>query len=207
MCCPRPLARSTPSAVLMRIRSRSTSAKPPKTSSIRRPVLVSAHASASERNCARNDQLSAILLQASSPARRDGGPPRKAWDLRHQAQAGLLPRCHRDHRILRSGPSPCRFRRRSRAGRSTRRSCRGFLSVRLEHQPLAGAPAAGIHHRMEPLGEFVLVVMRVEVEVAPRPAHGAEEFAQVFGVRVALDHRRDHARSPADQNRHAAGAP
>ena len=54
MCCPRRFARLRPSAVRVRIRSRSTSAKPPSTASISRPVLVpvSAHGSASERNCA-----------------------------------------------------------------------------------------------------------------------------------------------------------
>jgi hypothetical protein len=48
------LARLLPSAVRVRIRSRSTSAKPPSTASIKRPVLVpvSAHGSASDRNCA-----------------------------------------------------------------------------------------------------------------------------------------------------------
>ena len=54
MGCPRSLARLRPSAVRVRIRSRSTSAKPPSTASINRPVLVpvSAHGSASDRNCA-----------------------------------------------------------------------------------------------------------------------------------------------------------
>ena len=54
MCFPRALARLRPSAVRVRIRSRSTSAKPPSTASIKRPVLVavSAHGSAKDRNCA-----------------------------------------------------------------------------------------------------------------------------------------------------------
>jgi hypothetical protein len=48
------LARLLPSAVRVRIRSRSTSAKPPSTAGIKRPVLVpvSAHGSAEDRNCA-----------------------------------------------------------------------------------------------------------------------------------------------------------
>jgi len=48
------LARLRPSAVRVRIESRSTSARPPRTASIKRPVLVpvSAHGSARERNCA-----------------------------------------------------------------------------------------------------------------------------------------------------------
>src|SRR5690242_9197099 len=54
MCFPWALARFLPSAVRVRIRSRSTSASPPKTASIKRPVLVavSAHGSAKDRNCA-----------------------------------------------------------------------------------------------------------------------------------------------------------
>jgi hypothetical protein len=54
MRCPRRCARLPPSAVRVRIRSRSTSAEPPSTANISRPVLVpvSVHGSASERNCA-----------------------------------------------------------------------------------------------------------------------------------------------------------
>jgi hypothetical protein len=53
MCWPRAFARLLPSAVRVRIRSRSTSASPPSTAIIKRPVLVavSAHGSASDRNC------------------------------------------------------------------------------------------------------------------------------------------------------------
>jgi hypothetical protein len=72
----------------------------------------------------------------------------------------------------------------------------GFLGVGLEDEALAGAPAAGVHQRVEALGEFVLVVMRLavgaQVEVALRAVQGAEEFAQILGVGVAVDHRRDH---------------
>jgi hypothetical protein len=52
MCCPRAFARLRPPAVRVRIRSRSTSASPPRTAIISRPVLVavSAHGSASELN-------------------------------------------------------------------------------------------------------------------------------------------------------------
>ena len=50
----------------------------------------------------------------------------------------------------------------------------GFLRVGLEDEAFAGAPAAGVHQRVEALGEFVLVVMRVavgaQVEVALRAA-------------------------------------
>ena len=54
MCVPWALARLLPSAVRVRIRSRSTSASPPSTASIKRPVLLvlSAHGSAKNRNCA-----------------------------------------------------------------------------------------------------------------------------------------------------------
>jgi hypothetical protein len=48
----------------------------------------------------------------------------------------------------------------------------GFLHVGLEDEALAQDPAAGVHRRMEALGEFVLAVMRVavgvQVEVALR---------------------------------------
>ena len=52
ICFPSALARLLPSAVRVRIRSRSTSASPPSTLSIKRPVLVpvSAHGSANDRN-------------------------------------------------------------------------------------------------------------------------------------------------------------
>jgi len=61
MCCPRAFARLRPSAVRVRIKSRSTPANPPSTAIISRPVLVvdSAHGSANERNCA---PASAICL-------------------------------------------------------------------------------------------------------------------------------------------------
>ena len=54
MAFPWALARLLPSAVRVRIRSRSTSARPPSTASIKRPVLLllSAHGSAKDRNCA-----------------------------------------------------------------------------------------------------------------------------------------------------------
>jgi hypothetical protein len=54
MCLPWALARLRPSAVRVRIRSRSTSARPPRTASINRPVLLvlPAHGSAKDRNCA-----------------------------------------------------------------------------------------------------------------------------------------------------------
>jgi hypothetical protein len=53
MCCPRVLARFRPSAVRVRIRSRSPSARPHRTAIINRPVLVSVSArnSARDQNC------------------------------------------------------------------------------------------------------------------------------------------------------------
>jgi len=52
MCFPWALARLLPSAVRVRIRSRSTSGRPPRTASIKRPVLVPVSAHGSARNCA-----------------------------------------------------------------------------------------------------------------------------------------------------------
>ena len=50
--------------------------------------------------------------------------------------------------------------------------------------------------RVEAIGEFVLVVVRVElgpqIDVALRLAQRAEEFAQVFRVGIAVDHGGDH---------------
>ena len=67
------VARLRPSAVRVRIRSRSTSATPPNTASIKRPVLVpvSAHGSASDRNCA---YPSAIRLTRCCSPRRARSP-------------------------------------------------------------------------------------------------------------------------------------
>src|SRR5262247_2232561 len=71
-----------------------------------------------------------------------------------------------------------------------------FLGIGLEHQPLAGSPAPGIHLVVEAVGEFLLVIMSIElgpqVDVALRLAQGAEELAQVFGIGIAVDHGADH---------------
>ncbi len=68
--------------------------------------------------------------------------------------------------------------------------------VGLEHQPLAGTPAARVHAIVEPLRKLVLVVVRVKlrphVDVALRAAQRVEKLAQVFRVRRAGDHRGDH---------------
>ena len=102
----------------------------------------------------------------------------------------------RNHRILVAAAAHLAFGEDAVAGDPVDGLGVGFFGVGLEDQALAGAPAAGVHLRVEALGEFVLVVMRVavgaQVEVALRAAQGAEEFAQVFRVRVAADHRRDH---------------
>jgi hypothetical protein len=69
--CPRFCARLRPSAVRIRIRSRSTSARPPKTAIIKRPVLVpvSAHGSASERNCASASTICSTIANRSKVLR------------------------------------------------------------------------------------------------------------------------------------------
>jgi len=84
MCFPWALARLLPSAVRVRIRSRSTSASPPSTASIKRPVLVqvSAHGSAKERNCALASTMRLTMAnrskvlrgQSASPSPRRRGP-------------------------------------------------------------------------------------------------------------------------------------
>ena len=72
MCFPRALARLLPSAVRVRIRSRSTSAKPPSTASISRPVLVpvSAHGSAKDRGKAMGRPPSLTPAQQKEATRR-----------------------------------------------------------------------------------------------------------------------------------------
>jgi hypothetical protein len=60
-----------PSAVRVRIRSRSTSARPPSTASIKRPVLLvlSAHGSAEDRNCALASTLRLTMANRSKVLR------------------------------------------------------------------------------------------------------------------------------------------
>jgi len=83
ICCPRALARLLPSAVRVRIRSRSTSAKPPNTASIKRPVLVSAHSSATDRNCALASTMRLTMPNRSKVlrARRSPSPRRRGRRL------------------------------------------------------------------------------------------------------------------------------
>ena len=71
MCWPRFCARLRSSAVRVRIRSRSTSARPPRTAIISRPVLVpvSAHGSARERNCALASTICLTMANSSCCAR------------------------------------------------------------------------------------------------------------------------------------------
>ena len=77
-----------------------------------------------------------------------------------------------------------------------------LLRVGLEHQALAGAPAPGVHEGMEADRELVAVVVRVEigpdVDVALRALQRPEEPLEVLGVRLAVDHRRDHERGVDD---------
>src|SRR5271168_4116877 len=65
--CPRAFARSRPSPVRARINSRSNSASPPSTVSIKRPcaVVVSAHVSWSERNPAPLPVIAASVFRRS----------------------------------------------------------------------------------------------------------------------------------------------
>jgi hypothetical protein len=77
MAFPWALARLLPSAVRVRIRSRSTSAKPPNTVSIKRPVLapVSAHGSAKDRNCALASTMRLTIPKRSKGAARQPVDP------------------------------------------------------------------------------------------------------------------------------------
>src|SRR6516164_4743089 len=74
--------------------------------------------------------------------------------------------------------------------------------IRLEDDPLARPPAARVHLRVETLGKLLLVVMRVKlgakVQVALRPAQGAEILLHVLGIGIAGNHRRHHERGVDD---------
>jgi hypothetical protein len=74
--CPRFCARLRPSAVRVRIRSRSRSARPPKTAIINRPVLVpvSAHGSASERNGALASTICLMIAKRAKVLREAVNP-------------------------------------------------------------------------------------------------------------------------------------
>src|SRR3954471_600968 len=71
-----------------------------------------------------------------------------------------------------------------------------LLGVGLEHDPLAGPPPPGVHLRQKALGEFVAVMLGVElgpqVDVALREAQGRKIFPQVLAVGIAGDHRGHH---------------
>jgi hypothetical protein len=112
ICCPWALARLLPSAVRVRIRSRSTSARPPRTAIISRPVLVpvSAHGSARERNCALASTMHALndAEQIEGTARQavagfpvvgavaglEPAPPRPLdWELTRRPNIGETAEC------------------------------------------------------------------------------------------------------------------
>ena len=86
MRCPRAFARLRPSAVRVRIRSRSTSASPPSTAIISRPVLVevSAHGSASDRNCPPASTICLTMANRSKVERAKPVDPRH----RHHVAGG-----------------------------------------------------------------------------------------------------------------------
>src|SRR5262245_34235919 len=71
-----------------------------------------------------------------------------------------------------------------------------FFGIGLENQPFARSPAPRIHHRMEAIGEFVVVIMGVEfrpqVDITLRPPQRPDESSQIFWIWVAVDHGRNH---------------
>jgi hypothetical protein len=85
---PRALARSRPSPVRTRMRSRSNSASPPSTVSINRPcdVVVSAHVSPSDRNPA---SLAVMVARVFNRSRVDRGQPVEPRHHQHVAGARL----------------------------------------------------------------------------------------------------------------------
>ena len=89
MCCPRAVARLWPSAVRVRIRSRSTSARPPNTASMSRPVLVpvSAQGSAKDLNRA---PASAICLTMANKSKVERANLPVASALSHSDTTGSL---------------------------------------------------------------------------------------------------------------------
>src|ERR1700722_3179886 len=71
-----------------------------------------------------------------------------------------------------------------------------LLCVGLEHEPLARAPAAGVHHGVPARRELLLVVVRValrpQVDVTLGALERAEEFSQILRVGIAGHDRPDH---------------
>src|SRR5277367_3357977 len=68
--------------------------------------------------------------------------------------------------------------------------------IGLEYDPLTRTPAPRIHHGMEALREFVLVIMGVEfrpqIDIPLRPPQGAEVSLDVLRIHRALDHGGNH---------------
>ena len=81
ICFPRAWARLLPSAVRVRIKSRSTSARPPSTASIKRPALVpvSAFGSAKDRNGAWASTIRLTMPKGCAPAGRSSSPSSHRW--------------------------------------------------------------------------------------------------------------------------------
>ena len=92
---PRAMARLRPSPVLVRISSRSNSARPPRTVKLSRPraLVVSAHVSPSDRKPAFRSVIVARVFSRSALS----GPNRRAWSpsAHHRPRAGQAP-CEAD---------------------------------------------------------------------------------------------------------------
>src|SRR6185295_9321784 len=74
--------------------------------------------------------------------------------------------------------------------------------VRFEHDALAGSPATCIHLIVEARGEFLLVIVRVQIgaqiDVALCPPQRTEKLSHVVGGRIARNQRGDHERAVDD---------
>src|SRR6476646_8398723 len=125
-------------------------------------------------------------------------PAAKRWAPNYSAAQGRRPNAsaERDDRLLVAPGAQIAVREDAVRGDPVARLLVDVGGVGLEHQPLARAPAPRVHLGVEALGKLVLVIMRVllrpQVDVALRAAQRLEEFAQIFRVRVAVDHGGDH---------------
>src|SRR5262245_62747336 len=101
---------------------------------------------------------------------------------------GLLLGRQRDHRLLVAAAAHPALREKVAGGDPVERFLEHLLGVGLEHEALARTPAARIHEVVEAGRHLLCVVMGVElgpqIDVALRPAQGAEIFAYIFRIRV-----------------------